>query len=116
MPPTQNNDATFVRILLEILYKGNIGSLLLRSVSGRSRQKSKSNETPFKAISLEKKQAIYHHFLKRNQNANVTLQESFDRLKTTNIDRHIRNGITNIRRHNNECCSHVALAVNSSQI
>lgn len=102
-------DATFVRILLEILYKDDIKILSHRSFTGKTSkgematndESGNSNETvPFKAISPRKKSDIITLFKKRIANAGTNKQDQFNRLRSANITRLVGAGITNIRKRN----------------
>lgn len=104
------HDATFIRILLEILYKNDFEKLSHRSFTGRSKGEKATNvclddvnqtETaPFKAISPRKKSGIVTLFKKRIELATTSKQDQFNRLRSTNITRLVGAGITNIRKRN----------------
>lgn len=100
-------DATFIRLLLEILYKNNKDALLHRSYSGRTKKTNRlslgndgdpSQIEEFKAVSPVKKQTIFTQFRKRIMNSNIPTQEKFIRLKSQNIARLVAVGIANIRK------------------
>lgn len=95
-------DASFIRILLEVLYKDNLRVLLSRSFTGRTSKANIAGNTlkdgEFKAISPIKKKKIFSLFRDRIMNANVSAQEKFARLQAKHISRLISVAITNIRR------------------
>lgn len=102
-------DATYIRILLEILYKDDLKTLLHRSFSGKTKKNSMptaaclddislSQTEPFKAISPRKKCDIFCLFNRRVRHANTSKQDQFDRLRSANIARLIGAGIVNIRK------------------
>lgn len=107
---SQKNDATFVRIMIEMLYKNNISDLLYRSFSGQKRKARnastldtfsqgedsfESNES--KAMSPAKKRAIFVQFNKRIKKIDMPEKERFDRSKTENIKRLVAVAIANHR-------------------
>lgn len=102
----QKYDATFIRMLLEILYKTNKSTLLHRSFSGQTRNSTQttvdgdsSQKEQFKAVSPQKKQRIFSLFRDRIMHADTDdSQDKFLRLKSTNIGRLVAVGIANIRR------------------
>lgn len=99
----QQYDATYVRLLLEILYKNDNNALLYRTLSGRSRKTNQSDLNDgeagqHKAISPTKKQKIFTMFRERIINSNIASQEKFTRLQTKNISRLVAIGIGNIRK------------------
>lgn len=107
----QEHDATFVRILLEFLYKDDINVLEHRSFTGRNRTAKKSQNNidnsggarscqsdKFKAISPIKKNTIFSLFRERIERCSVSKNDKFNRLRTANITRLVGGGITNLRR------------------
>lgn len=104
------HDATFVRVLLEILYKDNLQILVHRSFSGRSRKPIGSAENvcvndigssqteQFKAISPAKKSQISSLFNKRIDNINIPKQEKLARICSSNLRRLVSTGIGNLRK------------------
>lgn len=104
IPVTQQKDATFIRILLEILYKNELSCLDFRSFSGSTRKKRQEEDsepnTPFKAISPNKKKKIFELFKKRVQEANIPQEEKCIRLHFNNISKLVAVGIGNLRKTN----------------
>lgn len=104
------NDATFIRILMEILYKDNICTLMYRSFSGQKR-KAKKNTTPdlslqensssepssTKAISPQKKDIIFALFKQRIEKTDIPMEEKLNRMKTEHIKRLVAVAIDNHR-------------------
>lgn len=102
---TQQKDATFIRILLEILYKNDLSCLEFRSFSGSTRKKrpeeiDSEQNTPFKAISPNKKNKIFELFKKRIQQANISQEDKCLRLQFNNITKLVAVGIGNLRKTN----------------
>lgn len=104
---TEKYDATFIRILLEILYKDDIKTLLHRSFSGRTTKPTVASgsdvclddtQTEHKAISPKKKSDIFLLFKHRILHANISKQEQLKRLQATNISRIVAVGISNLRK------------------
>lgn len=95
-------DATFVRILLEFVYKDRLNVLFKRSFTGKTRQSKQPNskegdDEPFQPISPQKKRTIFRYFKERITNADLTKQEQFDRLNSRNIIQLVSKGISNVR-------------------
>lgn len=97
-------DATFIRLLLDYLYKDDKSILTYRSFTGRTRKKNKavgidkdSDGSKFKAISPEKKGTIFSLFRKRIVSSGTTKHDKFLRLRSANITRLVGHGIGNIR-------------------
>lgn len=102
----QKSDATFIRLLLQILYKSNINVLQCRTFSGNSISNrttigDSSQKKQMEAISPQKKQKIFSLFRERIVHADISTQDKFTRLKSTNIARLVAVGIANIRKRNN---------------
>lgn len=102
------NDATFIRILMEILYKNNMNALMHRSFTGQMR---KSNHTTavdvssqqdvsdesFKAISPSKKKTVFTLFKQRIEKIDMPAEERLNRIKTAHIKRLVAIAIGNHR-------------------
>lgn len=104
------NDSTFIRILMEILYKDNISTLMRRSFSGQKRkakndtmpdlplQKNHSSESSStKTISPKKKDTIFALFNQRIEKIDMPMEEKLNRLKTEHIKRLVAVAIANHR-------------------
>lgn len=85
-------DATFIRFLLEILYKDDLRVLINRSVTGKLKKTVTSNE-----ISPEKKGVIVSLFNNRIENSSAPIREQLERIKSQNVNVLIKTGINNIR-------------------
>lgn len=109
----QEHDATFIRILLEFLYKDDISTLEHRSFTGRNRTVKKNQiynadsddadsyqSDKFKAISPKKKNTIFTLFRERIEKCNVTEHEKFTRVRSTRVIRLVGMGIYNLRKSN----------------
>lgn len=102
---TAKKDATFIRLLLQFLYKENLHVLTTaRSYSGRTRPPKKPMSThevdsteEFKAISPKKKKMIFDLFKNRIEKSGVSKQEQFSRLCTKNFSQLVSKGISNLR-------------------
>lgn len=113
----QEYDATFIRILLEILYKDDISVLEHRSFTGRTMKRCHVNNAhsggdsscqcdQFKAISPKKKDTIFSRFRERIEKCNGSKSDQFKRIQTTNITRLVGMGIANLRKSkqsSNDC-------------
>lgn len=119
-------DGTFIRILLEILYKNDLNVLSLRSFSGRTTKarmaqlnlanNTESSQTEsFKAISPPKKNKIFSQFKERIMKSNVTKQEQLSRLQSTNISRLVAIAIGNIRKAEKKLKHHFNLNKHSAK-
>lgn len=94
-------DATFIRSILESLYKENLEALGFRSYSGlttKSKKGSKSEKGEFKAISPAKKTTLFKMFRNRVMHANISTHEKIERLQPTNVSRLVALAIGNVRR------------------
>lgn len=103
---TKEYDATFIRILLEFLYKSDVRVLEYRSFTGRTAKKVQTNNASssesgqFKAISPKKKNTIFSLFRERIEKCNISKSEKFTRMRSSNITRLVGIGIANIRKMN----------------
>lgn len=104
---TKDKDATFIRLLLQFMYKDNLHVLkTARSFTGRSRKTKKTTlndeidspqKTEFKAISPMKKKIIFSLFKNRVEKSGVSKQETFTRISSTNLSQLVSKAISNLR-------------------
>lgn len=96
------HDSKFIRMLLSFLYKDDLSVLSFRTFTGRSKPQkavvNENNSDQVKRISPAKKVLIFNLFQKRIMNANITKQDQFKRLQSSNVSRLIATGIGNLRR------------------
>lgn len=105
IPTAQKCDSTFIRLLLEILYKSDINALQCRTFSGKAISNrttigDSSQNKQTEAISPRKKQKFFSLFRERIVHADISTQDKFKRLQSANIARLVAVGIGNIRRQN----------------
>lgn len=103
LPIIRASDSSFVRILLQFLYKDNLSDLKTRSYSGKSRGQSRGQaeletEATFKAITPAKKRAIHYHFSNRINKSNIPIEEKVERLDAKYISKLVSWGIGTLRK------------------